>query len=115
MESKDAISGLSALAHDGRLGLFRLLVQAGPGGIAAGKLAEAAGAAFTTTSAQLTVLMNAGLITNRRAGRSIIYAANYDGIRSLFAFLLSDCCQARPEIMADLIDLARNPTQEPTT
>lgn len=115
MESKSVISGLSALAHDGRLGLFRLLVQAGPGGVAAGKLVEATGAAFTTTSAQLNVLMNAGLITNRRAGRSVIYAANYGAIRSLFAYLLSDCCQARPEIMTDLVDLAINPTEETTT
>ncbi|MEL6682588.1 MAG: metalloregulator ArsR/SmtB family transcription factor [Pseudomonadota bacterium] len=104
MESQQAITGLGALAHDGRLDLFRRLVRAGPAGIPAGQLAEAAGTAFTTTSAQLTVLSHAGLVTNRRAGRSVIYSANYDTIRQLFGFLLEDCCQNRPEIIKDLID-----------
>ncbi|MEM9787397.1 MAG: metalloregulator ArsR/SmtB family transcription factor [Pseudomonadota bacterium] len=103
MESKDAIIGLGALAHEGRLDLFRRLVRAGPAGIPAGQLAEATGAAFTTTSAQLTVLTHAGLVQNRRAGRSIIYSANYQTIRRLFGFLLEDCCQSRPEIIQDLI------------
>ena len=107
MESSKAINGLSALAHDGRLDLFRRLVRAGPAGIPAGQLAEATGAAFTTTSAQLTVLTHAGLVTNRRAGRSIIYSANYDAIRQLFGFLLEDCCQNRPEIVQDLISKAQ--------
>ncbi|MDX8352767.1 helix-turn-helix transcriptional regulator [Cognatiyoonia sp. IB215182] len=103
MESNDAITGLSALAHDGRLDLFRRLVQAGPSGMPAGALASAAGSAFTTTSAQLNVLSQARLVTSQRVGRSVIYAANYDTIRGLFAFLLEDCCQRRPEILQDLI------------
>lgn len=80
--------------------------------MAAGKLAEATGNAFTTTSAQLLVLTNAGLVANRRAGRSIIYTADYRAIRSLFAYLLADCCQARPEIMAELVAIAATPTSE---
>ncbi len=103
MKSNEAITGLSALAHDGRLDLFRRLVRAGHAGIPAGQLAEATGAAFTTTSAQLNVLSHAGLVKSQRAGRSIIYSANYNTIRQLFGFLLEDCCQNRPEIVKDLL------------
>ena len=77
----------------------------------AGDLAKATGAAFTTTSAQLSVLANAGLVTNRRAGRSVIYAADYDAISAVFTYLLSDCCAGRPEIMQNLVDLAASPTE----
>ncbi len=104
------ISGLSALAHQGRLDLFRLLVRAGHAGVPAGQLAERTRAAFTTTSALLTVLTNAGLITNRRAGRSIICAADFGAIRALFPFLLEDYCQARPETLQDLLISTTNPT-----
>ena len=97
---------LSALAHEGRLSLFRRLVQVGPEGIAAGDLAEAAGANFTTVSAQLSVLSHAGLVTSERHGRSIRYAANYDGIRAVMAFLMEDCCQGRPEILTPLAEIA---------
>ena len=110
MKTNDAISGLTALGHEGRLDLFRRLVRAGPAGIAAGQLAADAGSAFTTTSAQLTVLTNAGLVENRRAGRSIIYSANYTAIRDLFGFLLEDCCQSRPEILQNLLTTTEDQT-----
>ncbi len=109
MKSKDALAGLSALAHEGRIQLFRMLVWAGHDGMPAGQLAEAAGAQFTTTSAQLNVLANAGLVESKRAGRSIIYTANYKAIRELFGFLLTDCCQGHPEIVKDLISLEPQP------
>ncbi|MEO1408210.1 MAG: metalloregulator ArsR/SmtB family transcription factor [Pseudomonadota bacterium] len=107
MEIKSALAGLSALAHEGRLSLFRQLVRAGPSGVAAGDLAHAVGANFTTVSAQLAVLANAGLVTNRREGRSIRYIADYDAIRSVMAFLMEDCCQGRPEILTPLASIAK--------
>jgi DNA-binding transcriptional ArsR family regulator len=58
-----------------------------------------------TLSAQLTVLANADLVTSRRAGRSIIYAANYDGMSELLLYLMEDCCQGRPEVCAPLADI----------
>ncbi len=106
MRIKDALSGLSALAHDGRLDLFRRLVRVGPEGIAAGDLARIAGLNVTTASAQVAVLARAGLVTGRRDGRSVIYTADYDAIRGLIGFLLEDCCQGRPEILVPLADQA---------
>jgi ArsR family transcriptional regulator len=102
MEETDAIEGLSSLAHPGRLGVFRLLVQAGPEGVPAGEIARRMDAPLTTMSAQLAVLTRAGLIRARRESRSIIYTADYEQIRSLLGFLLQDCCQGRPEICGDL-------------
>ena len=109
MESEIAVKRLSALAQDSRLAVFRLLVKAGPEGLAAGDIARALGAAPNTLSAQLTILANAGLVTSRRDGRSIIYAADYDGMSRLLAFLMDDCCQGRPEVCAPRVSLAPSP------
>jgi len=78
MESKSAVDALSALAHEGRLAIFRALVRAGPDGLAAGKLGEAVGIAGSTLSNNLTVLTRAGLAASTRDGRSIIYTALTD-------------------------------------
>lgn len=102
METKSAVASLSALAHEGRLATFRLLVQAGPDGVAAGEIARRLDVLPNTLSASLNVLSHAGLIAARRAGRSIIYTANYDGMRTLLAFLMEDCCAGAPEICAPL-------------
>ena len=101
-----ALKCLSALSHEGRLNLFRHLVQVGPEGIAAGDLAKAAGGNFTTVSAQLSVLAHADLVTSQRQGRSIRYAANYDAVRAMMTFLMEDCCRGRPEILAPLAEIA---------
>jgi DNA-binding transcriptional ArsR family regulator len=98
MESELAIKRLSALAQEGRLAVFKLLVKAGPDGIAAGEIARALDLPPNTLSAQLTILTNAGLAASRRAGRSIIYSANYDGMNALLVYLMEDCCQGRPEL-----------------
>lgn len=92
METKIAIDALSALAHDGRLGLFRLLVKAGRSGRPAGAIAEALSVPPNTLSAQLNILSQAGLIEGRRDGRSIIYSARYDAISDLIVWLMEDCC-----------------------
>ncbi len=82
--------------------MFRLLVKAGPDGVAAGEIARALDITPNTLSAQLTVLSNAGLATSRRDGRSIIYSADYDAMGDLLRYLMEDCCQGRPEICAPL-------------
>jgi len=107
MHQTDAVASLSALAHAGRLEVFRLLVKAGPGGMPAGKIAEATGALSNTLSANLTILSNAGLINSRRDGRSVIYSAEYDAMSGLLAFLMEDCCSGEPAICAPLADIAR--------
>lgn len=102
MEKSEAIRALGALAHPGRLDVFRLLVQAGPEGMAAGEIARATGSPQSSLSANLAILANAGLVTPRRDGRSIIYRAAYDRMTGLLAFLMEDCCAGRAEICAPL-------------
>lgn len=102
MEKDEAIRALGALAHAGRLDVFRLLVQAGPDGMAAGEIARATGSPLSSLSANLTILSNAGLIASRRDGRSIIYRAAYEQMTGLLAFLMEDCCAGKPEICAPL-------------
>lgn len=106
METQTAVSALSALAHTGRLEVFRLLVKAGPDGMAAGDIARATGSLANTLSANLNVLAGAGLVSSRREGRSIIYSAGYDRMRDLMAFLVRDCCGGNAEICAPLAAIA---------
>lgn len=109
MESKDAVAALSALAHEGRLSIFRLLVQAGEGGVAAGEIARRLDILPNSLSANLNILGGAGLVTSRREGRSIIYSARYDRMTGLLGYLMEDCCAGAPEICAPLADvLARS-------
>jgi len=106
MLSPDAVSALSALAHEGRLEVFRMLVRAGPEGMAAGEIARALGALPNTLSNNLGILSAAGLVSARREGRSIIYTAAYGRMRELLAFLMEDCCGGKPEICAPLAAIA---------
>jgi len=115
MESNEAIKALAALAHGARLAIFRMLVRAGEGGLAAGEIARRLQALPNTLSANLNVLVHAGLIGARREGRSILYAARYDRMRDLLAFLLEDCCNGTPEICAPIASLlACCPADAPT-
>jgi len=106
METQTAVAALSALAHPGRLEVFRLLVQAGADGMAAGDIARATGSLANTLSTNLSILAGAGLVASRRDGRSIIYTAGYDRMRELLAFLMEDCCAGKPEICAPLTAIA---------
>lgn len=106
MESKDAVSALSALAHEGRLAAFRLLVKAGRQGMAAGVLARALGVLPNTLSANLGILSHAGLVDSRRAGKSIIYTVRYGEMTALLQFLMEDCCAGSSDICAPLVDIA---------
>ena len=99
MEQQVAVEALGALAQEARLTVFRLLVKAGPDGMTAGDIAAAVGLAASTMSHHLGALERAGLAQSRRAGRSVIYAADYAGTRRLLAFLMEDCCQGRPELL----------------
>jgi len=102
MESKSAVASLSALGHEGRLAIFRLLVKAGGPGVAAGEIARRLGMIPNSLSANLSVLSHAGLIVSRREGRSIVYSADYGAMTGLLGFLLEDCCNGAPEICAPL-------------
>ena len=101
-----AVDALSALAHEGRLSIFRLLVRAGRGGLAAGEVARKLDMLPNTLSANLTVLANAGLVSSRRDGRSVIYSADYERMRGLLSFLIEDCCNGDAAICAPLAEIA---------
>ena len=97
MKPPVALKRLSALSQASRLKVFRLLVKAGPDGMAAGRIARKLSIAANTMSAQLQILSNAGLVVARRDGRSILYAADYDAMNDLLVFLTEDCCGGRLE------------------
>jgi len=93
MEQSIAVSALAALAQENRLDVFRLLVQAGREGLAAGQVAAQLGLAPNTLTFHFDRLRSAGLVTVRRDGRSMIYAARYDTMNALLAYLTENCCQ----------------------
>src|SRR5271155_495528 len=97
MEQIDAVAALSALAQDNRLDVYRLLVQAGPEGMPAGGVADALKLAPNTLTFHLDRLRQAGLVTVRRDGRSMIYAARYDTMNTLISYLTENCCRGAPE------------------
>jgi ArsR family transcriptional regulator, arsenate/arsenite/antimonite-responsive transcriptional repressor len=92
MEKIDAVTALGALAQDNRLDVFRLLVQAGPEGMPAGAVADALGLAPNTLTFHFDRLRMAGLVSVRREGRSMIYAAQFDTMNALLGFLTENCC-----------------------
>src|SRR5476651_1283542 len=100
MEKIDAVAALAALAQDNRLDIFRLLVQAGPDGLAAGLVAEKLDLAPNTLTFHFDRLRVAGLVTVRRDGRSMIYAARFETMNALLGFLTDNCCQGAPEACA---------------
>ncbi len=92
MDQLVVINALSALSHETRLDVFRLLVQVGPSGLPAGEIGEELGVIQNTMSTHLGILSNAGLVERVRDGRFIRYCANYEAMRSLIQYLLQDCC-----------------------
>jgi len=98
METSAASEAFSALGNERRLHIFRLLVQAGPEGIAAGEIARRLDILQNTLSSSLAVLSHAGLVTSRRDGRSIIYSAAYARVGELLDFLVEDCCGGDAEL-----------------
>lgn len=100
---QEAVRQLSAIAHEGRLILLRLLIQAGPDGLPATTLANTANTKLPTASAQLLVLGNASLVTSTRSGRQIIYRANFHAMTRLLAYLTLDCCGGNQDICQPLL------------
>ena len=107
MNKKQAVSSLSALAHEQRLGIFRLLVRRGATGLPAGEIAAAVRASPTAASFHLKELERAGLIRSTRQGRSIVYALHVDAVRRLLTYLTEDCCQGNPEMCAAPINTSK--------
>jgi ArsR family transcriptional regulator, arsenate/arsenite/antimonite-responsive transcriptional repressor len=100
MEKMDAVAALAALAQENRLDVFRLLVQAGPEGMAAGQIAERLDLAPNTLTFHFDRLRSAELVTVRRNGRSMIYAARFETMNGLVGFLTENCCQGASEACA---------------
>lgn len=92
MNSSDVIKALSALAQEHRLAAYRLLVQAGPEGLSAGRLSEAVGVPASSMSFHLAQLNNAALVRQRRQSRSIIYVADFDVMNEVMSYLTENCC-----------------------
>lgn len=100
MKSDSAVLALGALAQETRLALFRLLVEAGPEGLAAGEIASRLGVPAPTLSFHLAQLSHAGLAVSIRRGRSIVYSADFEAMQALVDFLTRSCCGGRPELCA---------------
>lgn len=98
IEETQALDAFGALSQATRLQMVRILVVAGPDGLSAGAVSEAAGVSSSSASFHLSHLERAGLIRSRRSSRSIIYSANYEGLSALVEFLMRDCCGGRPEV-----------------
>lgn len=104
MDINEAIGAFSGLAQESRLKVFRLLVQVGADGMAAGDIAKAVGVPKNTLSSHLAILARANLVQARKEGRSMIYAVDLEGTRSLLSFLMEDCCQGDPSVCGPLIE-----------
>ncbi len=107
MKKQEAVRTLSALAQEARLDIFRLLVRAGVEGVAAGRIAKMLGVPSATLSFHLNELKNAGIVTCRREGRSLIYGPNFDAMKGLLSFLTESCCQG-----VDVSTPRRTPTRK---
>jgi DNA-binding transcriptional ArsR family regulator len=98
MQERQALMSFAALSQETRLHIVRMLVVAGPDGMAAGAVAEKAEVSASNVSFHLKELERAGLINQQREARSIIYSANYEALGDLVRFLMEDCCAGHPEI-----------------
>jgi ArsR family transcriptional regulator len=110
METTTVITALAALAQASRLAVFRLLVQAGPEGVAASKIAEALEIPPSSLSFHLKELMHARLISQAKQSRSLIYSANFETMNGLVGFLTQNCCGGNPCSPVRTLDCAREGT-----
>jgi|SRR5215510_6733880 len=111
MEKSNAVAALAALAQDNRLDVFRLLVQAGPDGLSAGTVAERLSLAPNTLSFHFDRLRQAGLVTVRREGRSLIYAARYGAMNDLLGYLTENCCGGDASACAPVVCRPKSSTR----
>jgi ArsR family transcriptional regulator, arsenate/arsenite/antimonite-responsive transcriptional repressor len=100
MEKSNAVVALAALAQDNRLDVYRLLVRAGPEGLPAGEIATALSLAPNSLTFHFDRLRMAGLVTVRRNGRSMIYAARFETMNALLGYLTKNCCKGTPDTCA---------------
>ncbi len=112
METKLAVKALAALAQESRLAVYRLLVQAGPEGIPAGRISEATGIPPSSLSFHLKELAHAELVSPRHESRFVIYSANFVAMNELLAFLTDNCCGGNP--CSTACTPACNPTEVPS-
>ena len=96
MKTKSVIAALAALAQESRLAVFRLLVQAGPEGMAASKIAERLDIPASSLSFHLKELMHADMVSQKKEGRSLIYSVNFNTMNGLLTFLTENCCGGNP-------------------
>ena len=106
METKEAAKALAALAQETRLSIFRLLVQAGPQGLAAGRIGESLDVPPATLSFHLKELSHAGLVSSRQDGRFIYYSTDFERMAGLMTFLTQNCCQGMPEECLTVVETA---------
>jgi len=92
MNPRQAVAALSAVAHEHRLAIYRLLVERGPDGFPAGLISERVGIAPSSLTFHLQQLRHAGLVTQRRRGRQLIYAADFERMNALVTYLTENCC-----------------------
>ncbi|HEX2943980.1 MAG TPA: metalloregulator ArsR/SmtB family transcription factor [Rhodopila sp.] len=102
MEKQNALAALTALAQETRLDIFRLLVRVGPGGLPAGHIGEQLRLPSATLAFHLKELKHAGLLSCRRDGRSLIYAAEYPAMNALLLYLTENCCGRAPDLCAPI-------------
>ena len=108
MESSNAIRALGALAHESRLAIYRLLVQAGPAGLAVGAIGEKLDLAPATLSFHLAGLRHAGLVLERREGRNLFQSADFSAMDTLIGYLSENCCGGQPcEVKVPISTLKR--------
>lgn len=100
MERSKVLAALSALAHETRLDLIRLLMPLGTAGMPAGQIAQALGLAAPRLSFHLAALEQAGLLHSRKVARNVIYNVDAAGIGKTISYLLNDCCSDHPEVLA---------------
>jgi len=114
MNQDDAVVNMFALAHPGRLSVFKIIATTQETGISAGQIAKAAGIPANTASTHLSILTGAGLLNAYRDGRSIIYRANFDHFAHLMRYLVADCALSHEAVLHGLDELQANLNTELT-
>lgn len=106
MENAQAVTALASLAQETRLSIYRLLVQAGPQGVPAGRIGEALDVPAATLSFHLKELSHAGMVSSRQDGRFVFYSADYERMAALMTFLTEKCCQGMPQECLTVMETA---------
>ena len=106
MDNRSAVTALAALAQETRLSIFRLLIEAGPQGVAAGGIGEKLGVPPATLSFHLKELSRAGLVTSRSEGRFVYYGADFERMAALMSFLTRNCCRGMPQECLSVVETA---------